>query len=213
MESEATTILVDAGPDLRYQLLRSGTKDIDAVFITHEHQDHTAGLDELRAINFVQGHPIPIYCTEQVERRLREQYSYIFSNPDYPGIPQIYFVRMPEGAFQVGDIAVESIKLLHGDLPVRGFKFGDFAYCTDANALGAGAEEQLRGIGCLVLNALRKEKHHSHYTLEEALELADALGVGELWMTHVSHQMGRYGELEKGLPEGRRLAWDGMVIE
>lgn len=213
VQSEGSKLLIDAGPDLRPQLLRAEVYDIDALLITHQHQDHTAGLDELRAINFVQGHAIPIYCSAVVERRLREQYSYIFQNPDYPGIPQINFVRLPEVPFQIGDIPITPVNLLHADLPVTGFRFGDFAYCTDANFLAPAEKDKLRGLRHLVLNALRQTTHYSHFSLPQALALADELGAAEAYFTHISHQMGLHAAVQAELPAGRQLAYDTLQIE
>lgn len=205
-------VLVDVGPDLRQQLLRSGTEDIDAVLITHEHQDHTAGLDELRAINFIQKHPIPIYCSETVEIRLREQYSYIFKNANYPGIPQIHFKRIPASKFNIGAIEIEPIHALHWELPVLGFRFGDLAYITDANYIAPPELEKLQQLKILILNALRQEEHHSHFNLEQALSLADSLKVEQFYATHISHQMGMHQEIQSNLPPQKFLAFDGLML-
>lgn len=213
VRSSTTTVLIDAGPDMRQQLLRAKVDDIQALIITHEHQDHTAGLDEVRAINFLQKHDIPIYCTERVERRLREQYSYIFNNQDYPGIPQIRFERMGADPFQIGDISFEPLLLLHGSLPVHGFRIQDFVYITDANQLSEEVSDQIRGAVVMVINALRHEKHHSHFTLGEALELADRLEIKQLYTTHISHQLGLHAQVEAKLQRGRNLAYDGLSIK
>lgn len=213
VRSSTTTVLIDAGPDMRQQLLRAKVDDIQALIITHEHQDHTAGLDEVRAINFLQKHDIPIYCTERVERRLREQYSYIFNNQDYPGIPQIRFERMGTDPFQIGDISFEPLLLLHGALPVHGFRIQDFVYITDANQMSEEVSNQIRGAAVMVINALRHEKHHSHFTLGEALELADRLEIEQLYTTHISHQLGLHAQVEAQLKRGRNLAYDGLSIK
>jgi len=212
IQSTKTSILIDSGPDMRYQLLRAGIANVDAVLITHEHQDHTAGIDDLRAIYFIQKHSIPIYCTERVERRIREQYSYIFQNSDYPGVPQINFERIPSGSFQIGDIKIEPLFLWHADLPVTCFRVGDCAYITDANKLPNSEMLKLKGLKNLVVNALRKEKHHSHFSLPEAIELSDNLAVEQSYFTHISHQMGLQLEVQKELPPKRDLAWDSLEI-
>jgi phosphoribosyl 1,2-cyclic phosphate phosphodiesterase len=216
VEKNNTTLLIDAGPDLRQQLLRAKIKDIDGVLITHEHQDHTAGLDELRAINFLQKHSVPIYCTAPVEERLREQYSYIFKNKDYPGIPQIHFKRISDNPFTIGGITVDPIKVWHGQLAVTGFRFDDFAYITDANSISVSELSKLEGVNTLILNALRREKHHSHFTLDEAIQLADRLKIPRLYLTHLSHQMGLHkvvSEELRGLKnELRAIAYDGLKI-
>lgn len=213
VERENTRILIDAGPDLRQQLLRSGIHDLDAVIITHEHQDHTAGLDELRAINFLQKHAIPVFCSARVEDRLREQYSYIFKNADYPGIPQIELRTLPQESFQIGDLEIEPIHLMHWNLPVTGFRFGPLAYITDANQIPEREWSKLQGLEVLILNALRQEKHHSHFSLSEAVEIADKLKVPEFYATHVSHQMGLHESVEKKLAPGRKLAFDGLKLK
>jgi len=212
IQSAKTTLLIDSGPDMRFQLLRAGIEDIDAVLITHEHQDHTAGIDDLRAINFIQKHSIPIYCSARVETRIREQYSYIFKNPDYPGIPQINFKRLPLDNFLIGDIEIQPLFLWHADLPVTCLRVGDCAYLTDTNNIPASELLKLQGLKNMVVNALRKEKHHSHFSLAEALALADHLGTENCYFTHISHQMGCHAAVQKELADNRFLAWDGLVL-
>lgn len=209
-----TKLLVDAGPDLRQQLLRSQIEDLDAVLITHEHQDHTAGLDELRSINFQQGHSVPIYCSEAVELRLREQYSYIFKNANYPGIPQIQFVRIPNEPFRIGDIDLKPIKLWHGQMPVWGFRFGDLAYLTDVNHIEEKELQKLQALEVIFLSALRKkDKHYSHYLLSEAIEVAQAVEAKIFYGTHISHDMGLHRHAQLDLEEGQYLAFDGLKLE
>lgn len=212
LESATTKIAIDVGPDFRQQFLVNGLCDVDAVLITHEHQDHTAGLDELRAINFMQGKRIPIYGRASVLRRLREQYSYIFSNPDYPGIPQIELREMPEESFQIGDISIQPILARHMNLPVLGFRVGHCVYLTDANHISRKEKEKMKNSPYLVLNALRQTSHHSHFSLPEALALADELQAGEAYFTHISHQMGLHEEVQQSLAPGRFLAYDGLRL-
>ncbi len=214
MESGKTTINIDIGPDFRQQMLRAGVKDMDAILFTHEHQDHTAGLDEVRAFNFINKKPVQLYAAERVQKRLKEQYSYIFENADYPGIPQISMHDLEAGKpITVGDIEILPIKVMHGQMPVLAFRIGDFTYITDANYIGETEKNLIRGSKHLVLNALRQKSHHSHFTLDEAIELSQELEVSNTYLTHISHQLGLHAEVSKALPKGVGLAWDGLVVE
>ncbi len=213
IESGKTTINIDIGPDFRQQMLRAGVRDMDAILFTHEHQDHTAGLDEVRAFNFINQKPVKLFATERVQKRLREQYSYIFNNADYPGIPQISMHNLEAGKpITVGDIKFLPIKVMHGQMPVLGFRIGDFTYITDANYIGETEKNLIRGSKHLVLNALRQKSHHSHFTLDEAIELSQELEVPNTYLTHISHQLGLHAEVSKDLPKGVELAWDGLVV-
>lgn len=187
---------------------------MDAIVITHEHMDHTAGLDEVRAFNFIQNEPMEIYATERVQKRLREQYSYIFQNGDYPGVPQVVLKTIDmHTPFTIGDIEFIPVKVLHGQLPVLGFRIKDFTYITDANYIGETEKNLIRGSKHFVVNALRKKNHHSHFTLSEAIELAQELGVPQTYLTHISHQLGTHKEISNELPKGVQLAWDGLCVE
>lgn len=214
VQSGRTTVSIDVGPDFRYQMLRAKVNRMDAVIITHEHMDHTAGLDEVRAFNFIQGTPVKVYATERVQKRLKEQYSYIFNNSDYPGVPQIELITIDSKTpFTIGDITFQPIKVMHGQLPVLGFRVGDFTYITDANYIGETEKNLIKGSKHFVINALRKKNHHSHFTLSEAIELAQELKVPNTYLTHISHQLGKHKEVSKELPKGVELAWDEKVVE
>lgn len=213
IEYHGLRILIDAGPDLRLQLLRSQIDRVDALLFTHEHQDHTAGLDELRPLYFKQNKPIAIYCTERVEARLRQQYAYIFENHNYPGIPQFNFFRIEAGNFQIGQLSVEAIPLLHASLPVLGFRFGDLAYLTDFNKMGEGALRSIAGVRVLIVSALHRTPHHSHLHLDAALELGLTAGASSVYFTHISHRMGLAADLETELPAPFRLLSDGEILE
>ncbi len=213
IESASTTICIDIGPDFRYQMLREGVNSLDGIVITHEHNDHIAGLDEVRALNFIQNKAMPVYCTERVELALRRKFFYIFENNDYPGVPRITFDRIDTDRFKIGDIEITPVHLKHADMPVLGFRVGDFAYITDANFISDTQLAKLVGVKYLVLDALRKEKHHSHFCLPEAMELAAVIGAKHTWFTHVSHQMGLADEVNVALPENMSLAFDGLRIE
>ncbi len=213
VESETTTVCIDAGPDFRQQMLRENVKKLDALIFTHEHQDHTAGLDDVRAFNFLQQKPMPIFCDENTEKRLREQYSYIFNNSSYPGLPNIYFERILDKKFGIRDIHFSPIKLMHKNLPVLGFKIEDFTYITDANFIADSEKKKIKNSKVLVLNALRKERHHSHFTLDEAVQLSQEVNAEKTLLTHIGHQMGKYAEVNSELPENVKLAFDGKIIQ
>ncbi len=212
VESDTTKVCIDAGPDFRQQMLREKVDRLDAIVFTHEHMDHTAGLDEIRAINFIQGKAVKIYASTRVQTRLREQYSYIFNNADYPGVPRLEMVTIGEEAFTIGDITLLPIHLMHADMPVLGFRIQDLTYITDANQIAAQEKEKIKGSRYLVLNALRKEKHHSHFSLSEAIQLSDELEAEQTLFTHISHQMGKYSDNNRLLPEGKNLAFDGLKL-
>ncbi len=213
VQSSTTTIAIDAGPDFRQQMLREGVIKLDGIVFTHEHQDHTAGLDDVRAFNFLNKKPVDLYANDRVQARLKQQYAYIFDNADYPGIPQIRLFDLTTKPFVIGDIEISPIKAMHGQLPIFGFRIGDFTYITDANYIDEENQNKIRGSEYLVLNALRKESHHSHFSLQEAIKLSQELGVAQTFFTHVSHQMGLHKKVVLDLPKGISLAYDGLRVE
>lgn len=205
-------VLIDTGPDLRQQLLRACIHDVQAVVMTHEHQDHTAGLDELRAVNFQQGHSVPIYGRPSVLQRLRQQYAYIFDNSGYPGLPQIELRELPKQAFHLGPLEITPLPAWHGHLPVMGYRVGKVAYLTDVNQLPAETLQNLQGLEVLFLDALHRRPHHSHFHLAAAIEQAQAIGAQQTYFIHISHHMGRHAEVREELPPGIELAWDGLAL-
>lgn len=213
LRSERTTIVFDTGPDFRQQMLREQVDDLTAVVFTHQHKDHTAGLDDVRAYNYLQERDMPIYATEAVERHLHREYYYIFEQPDYPGLPKLDIRRIdPERPFRVGDLVLTPIPMMHGRMPVLGYRCGNFAYLTDTNYIPPASMEKLAGIEVLVIEALRIETHHSHFSLAEAIEVAHKLNVQRTYFTHISHLMGTHAETESHLPPHIRLGYDGLCI-
>lgn len=212
VENGSSRILIDIGPDLRRQLLRAQIHDVNAVLMTHEHQDHTAGLDDLRPINFQQGHSIPIYGRPQVLDRLRQQYAYIFENSGYPGLPQIDLRPLPEEPFVLGSLHIEPLLIYHGNLPVMGYRIGDVAYLTDVNYIPPATEKRLQGLSHLILDALHRRPHHSHFHLEAAIQQAQKLAPRHTHFLHISHHMGLHQSVEQELPSGIHLAYDGLRL-
>jgi len=212
VESPTTTVVVDAGPDFRYQMLRAKVKHLDAIIFTHPHKDHIAGLDDVRAYNFFTHKAMQIYANSLTEEALRREFSYAFTDFKYPGIPNININTIAFDSFSVGDIDVIPIGTWHLKMPVLGFRFGNFTYITDANHIEESEKQKIKGSEILVVNALRKEKHISHFTLQEAVELADELGVPQAYFTHISHQLGKHQEVNNELPQNVALAYDGQEL-
>jgi phosphoribosyl 1,2-cyclic phosphate phosphodiesterase len=212
IEVENKTFVIDSGPDFRQQMLRSNTKQLNALIFTHEHKDHIAGMDDIRAFNYVNKSAIDVYATDRVEDALKREYAYIFSDEKYPGIPEINLINIENKPFIVQDIEVIPIQVYHYKLPVLGFRFGDFTYITDANFINDDEKEKIKGSKVLIVNALRREQHISHFTLEEAIALGQELQVPQIYFTHISHQLGLHNEVEKELPPGFHLAYDGLEI-
>jgi len=212
IHSASTSLVVDTGPDFRTQMLRASVNQLDAVLLTHAHKDHIAGLDDVRAYNHFQQKPMSLFADPRTEEAVRRDYYYAFSDTKYPGTPEIDLFSIGEEPFVVGDIPVTPIRVMHLKMPVLGFRFGDFTYITDANYIEAAELDKIRGSRVLVLNALRKEKHLSHFTLAEAIELGQGLEVPEVYFTHISHQLGLHADIEAELPSGFHLAFDGLQI-
>lgn len=212
VQSEKTTLVVDAGPDFRYQMLRAKVKHLDAIVFTHPHKDHVAGLDDVRAYNFFTGKPMQVFANEMTQEVLIREFPYAFADKKYPGVPEIDLNTIAMDSFNVGDIEVIPIMVWHLKMPVMGFRFGNFTYITDANKIEASEKEKIMGSKVLVLNTLRKEKHISHFSLSEAVQMAQELNIPLTYFTHMSHQMGRHVEINKELPAGISLSYDGLII-
>lgn len=212
VESDTTTIVVDTTPDFRYQMLRAGVKKLDAVLFTHPHKDHVAGLDDVRAYNYFQKKPMEVYTNSLTEETIKREFAYAFSDKKYPGIPSINLNTIDDAPFIIGDIPVIPVLVWHLRMPVLGFRFGRFTYITDANRIDAEEREKVKGSESIVLNALRNEKHISHFNLEEAVAMVRELGVQNGYFTHISHQLGRHSMINKELPKGIELAYDGLEL-
>lgn len=212
VQSPGTTLVVDTGPDFRYQMLRQKVKHLDAVVFTHPHKDHLAGLDDVRAFNFFTKKHIDIYADSLTEEAVRRDFYYAFTDTKYPGIPELNLHTISDEPFMVGDIPIIPVQVWHLKMPVLGFRFGKFTYITDANRIDDAEKDKIRNSEVLVLNALRKQKHISHFTLDEAIEMAAEVRAGTAYFTHLSHQMGKHGEIEAELPENVHLAYDGLEL-
>ncbi len=212
VESATTRFVIDTTPDFRYQMLRIHNTQLDAVLFTHPHKDHLAGLDDIRAYNYFQGKPIEVYANELTAGRLRKEYDYVFADKKYPGIPDINLTVIDETHFMIGDIKVIPVLVWHLHMPVFGYRLGNFTYITDANSIDVIEKEKIKGSEVLVLNALRKEKHISHFTLDEAVDLATGLKIPKVYFTHISHQLGKHEAVNQLLPPHIRLAYDGLVV-
>jgi phosphoribosyl 1,2-cyclic phosphate phosphodiesterase len=215
VETRGLNIVIDAGPDFRTQMLAAGVTRLDAILLTHEHKDHTGGLDNVRAFNYFTGRPVDVWATERVEEAVKNEYRYAFGDNPYPGAPEFALHTIPEeGSFSVKGVEVVPIRGLHMmQLPVTGFRIGPLGYLTDFKSIEASEVEKLRGVDVLVVNALGHSPHPSHFNLEQALELSRGVGSPRTYLTHMSHRMGRYAETTPTLPPYAHLAYDGLKIE
>ncbi|SDP24199.1 phosphoribosyl 1,2-cyclic phosphate phosphodiesterase [Mucilaginibacter sp. OK268] len=212
IEAEDKTIVVDSGPDFRYQMLRAGVKHLDAIVFTHEHKDHIAGMDDIRAFNYKQNSPIDIYADLRVQKALVREFPYVFDGTGYPGIPQVMIHPIDLRPFPIGDAIFTPIEVLHYKLPILGFRVKDFTYITDAKTIPETEKEKIKGTKTLVINALQKQSHISHFTLDEAIDFANEVGAEKTYLTHISHRLGTHFEVSKELPVNIELAYDGLKL-
>jgi phosphoribosyl 1,2-cyclic phosphate phosphodiesterase len=213
LQVDDKNIVIDSGPDFRYQMLRAGVTHLDALVFTHEHKDHTAGLDDIRAFNYKQGEAINVYAHKRVQDALKKEFSYIFAHHKYPGIPQLDLFEIGHHPFEVAGVPFIPIEVMHFQLPVLGFRIADFTYITDAKTVSDVEKAKIKGTKVLVINALQQEKHISHFTLEEALAFAQEIGAEKTYFTHISHRLGTHQKISELLPAGVELAYDGLCIE
>jgi phosphoribosyl 1,2-cyclic phosphate phosphodiesterase len=207
-------LVVDCGPDFRQQMLRENVKSVDAILFTHLHKDHTGGIDDIRSFNFINKKPLDFYCTQETENGIKEQYRYAFTETDYPYLPKMNFQRIGNAPFIVNDMAITPILVMHGPMPVLGFRFdNDFTYITDAKTISPGERDKMRGTKTLVINALRPNEHYAHLTIAEALDIIEDIKPEKAYLIHMSHQFGFHSEMEKQMPGHVSIAYDGLTIK
>lgn len=212
LDIDGRSLVVDTGPDFRQQMLREKIKTLDAIIFTHEHKDHTAGMDDIRSYNFLQKRDMPLYATQPVIQQLKREFAYVFEEVKYPGVPTVKIHEIGSEPFLVECITVIPIQVMHYRLPVLGFRFGDFTYITDAKYIEERELEKVKGTKVLVLNALQQSHHISHFTLHEAIEMVERIQPEMAYFTHISHKLGTHAAVEAQLPPNMRLAFDGLKI-
>jgi len=210
VEVDDLTMAIDSGPDFRQQMLRAGVQQLDAILLTHEHKDHVAGMDDIRAFNFINRKPMDIYAEERVQLAIKREFAYVFADYRYPGIPRINLHSIENKPFLVNGVEIIPIRVYHYRLPIFGFRIKDFTYITDASYISDQEIAKVKGSRYLVVNALRKEKHLTHFNLEEAEKLIRLISPEKAFITHISHQFGLHAELVKELPEGVTMAYDTL---
>jgi len=213
VQAGSVDFVIDAGPDFRQQMLRENVQSLDAILLTHEHKDHIGGMDDVRAFNFKSREAIDIYCDERVQEAVRREYPYVFTEKRYPGAPMMNLQTLTDEPFMLPGLEVIPIRVSHYWLPVYGFRISSLAYITDANYISPENIEKLKGVRYLIINALRKEKHISHYSLDEAIEVIRVINPEHGFITHIGHQMGLHSVVSEKLPGGVSLAYDGLTFE
>jgi phosphoribosyl 1,2-cyclic phosphate phosphodiesterase len=212
IEVDGKSFVIDTGPDFRQQMLREQINQLDAVFYTHGHKDHIAGLDDVRAYNFLSNMDMPVFGNADVLKQLEIEFHYAFGQLRYPGTPQLQLNKINEEEFVASGVRITPLPVKHFNLPVLGFRVNDFCYITDANHIPENTYEKMRGTKVLVLNALQREKHISHFNLNEALDVATKVGADQTYFIHMSHKLGSHKQIEKELPVSVALAYDGLTI-
>lgn len=212
VQSKNTAFVIDTTPDFRTQMLRESVMKLDAVLFTHPHKDHIAGLDDVKSFTYFSRKAMEVYANSLTEEALKREFAYVFSDKKYPGVPEINLNTIDLSPFTIGDIPVIPIQVWHLKMPVFAYRIGDFTYITDANRIDDEEKEKIKGSDTIVINALRHKQHISHYTLSEAVELANELNVPNAYFTHISHQLGKYEDVTKDLPENRHIAYDGLQL-
>jgi phosphoribosyl 1,2-cyclic phosphate phosphodiesterase len=212
VQADGLSLVIDTGPDFRQQMLQNNVITLNAVLLTHEHKDHTAGLDDVRAYNFAQQSDMPLYALSRVQEQVRQEFAYAFATKKYPGIPQIQQIDIDNRPFEIEGVLIEPLAVKHHMLDILGFKIGNFAYITDANFLSSETIEKISGVKVLVLNALQQSSHVSHFTLAEAIAQVAVIQPEMAYFTHISHKLGSHSEVENELPSQIKLAYDGLKI-
>lgn len=212
IETEGLSLVIDSGPDFRQQMLRERIHKLDALIFTHEHKDHTAGMDDVRAFNFKEMMDMPVYAHQRVIDQLKQEFSYIFTNKAYPGVPRIKTYAIDNEPFTIENTTLIPIEVMHYKLPVFGYRIKDFTYITDANYISAEEMKKIKGTKVLVMNALQQEDHISHFKLSQAIDLIREINPERAYLTHISHRMGLHHKINKTLPENISLAFDGLKI-
>jgi len=213
LEENGKTIVIDTGPDFRQQMLREKVANVDALLFTHEHKDHTAGLDDIRAFNFIKKRPMDVYAAMRVQQSLMKEFAYVFAEKKYPGIPQVSLHTITNHDFYIDGIQITPIHALHYRLPVFGFRIGNFTYLTDINYIPDEEKQKITGSKHIAVTGLRKEKHLSHFSLSEAIQLIEEIKPDFGYIIHCSHELGLYKDIQKELPQNVILAYDGLKIE